>query len=178
MARTLHLMQRELVAAGPRLRALGVPEKPLAEGIRRAVRRHGDPALLDGLDLRFTAISGCGMPDTLVHGDFHPGNLRGSTILDWGDSFLGQPVFDLHRMVADLSAADQALLVAAWCRWWRDAVPGCDPERAYALTAPVVALRNAAVYADFLDRIEPSEHPYHADDVLGWLDRAAASLRS
>jgi hypothetical protein len=59
---------------------------------------------------------------------------------------------------------------------WREAVPGCAPERAYALSAPVVALRNAMAYADFLARIEPSEHPYHAGDVPAWLARAAALL--
>jgi aminoglycoside phosphotransferase (APT) family kinase protein len=57
-----------------------------------------------------------------VHGDFHPGNVRGEVILDWGDSFLGQPVFDLHRMVGDLPEAAAAPLVAQCCRWWREAV--------------------------------------------------------
>jgi hypothetical protein len=176
MLRALHEVQREAPARLDELRGLGVPEKPLAEGIRRTVERYGDPALLDGLAARLTAIAGCGMPDTLVHGDFHPGNVRGDVILDWGDSFLGQPVFDLHRMVEDLPEPAAAPLVAEWCRWWRGAVPGCQPERAYALSAPVVALRNAMAYADFLDRIEPAEHVYHADDVRAWLERAAALL--
>ena len=35
-------------------------------------------------------------------------------------------------------------------------------------------LVNAAVYAGFLDNIEPSEWPYHAADVEDWLRRAAA----
>jgi hypothetical protein len=176
MMRALHLVQRDAAAKLPQLRAVGVPDKPLADGIRRTVRRHGGPALLDGLDGRLAAIGACGLPDTLVHGDFHPGNVRGSVILDWGDSLIGQPVYDLHRMVEHLPGADETRLVAEWCRWWRDAVPGCDPQAAYTLSAPVVALRNAAAYADFLDRIEPSEHPYHADDVPAWLDRAAGSL--
>jgi hypothetical protein len=38
---------------------------------------------------------------------------------------------------------------------------------------PIAALRNAAVYAHFLDNIEPSEHPYHAADVPFWLAEAA-----
>jgi hypothetical protein len=176
MMRSLHLVQRDAMAKLAELRALGVPAKPLGEGIRRTVLRYGDPALLTGLDDRLAALSDCGMPDTLVHGDFHPGNVRGSVVLDWGDSILGQPVFDLHRMVERLPPDDEAPLVAEWCRWWREALPGCAPERAYALSAPVVALRNATAYADFLDQIEPSEHPYHADDVPAWLARAAALL--
>ena len=46
-------------------------------------------ALLAGLPDRFAAVASCGVPDTLVHGDFHPGNTRGSVdghsvLLDWG----------------------------------------------------------------------------------------------
>ena len=33
--------------------------------------------LLAGLPDRFAAVASCGVPDTLVHGDFHPGNTRG-----------------------------------------------------------------------------------------------------
>jgi Phosphotransferase enzyme family len=176
MLRALHEVQRQAPARLPELRALGVPEKPLAAGIRTTVLKYGDPKLLDGLDERLAALAACGLPDTLVHGDFHPGNVRGVVILDWGDSFLGHPVFDVHRMVEDLPEGAAAPLVAEWCRWWRAAVPGCEPERAYLLSEPVVALRNAMTYADFLDRIEPAEHVYHAGDVPAWLDRAAALL--
>jgi Phosphotransferase enzyme family len=176
MMRSLHVVQRDAVAKLAELRALGVRVNPLAEGIRRTVLRYGDPALLVGLDDRLAALSDCGLPDTLVHGDFHPGNVRGSVVLDWGDSVLGQPVFDLHRIVERLPPGDETPLVAEWCRWWRESVPGCQPERAYALSAPLVALRNAMAYADFLDQIEPSEHPYHASDVPAWLARATTLL--
>lgn len=176
MLRALHEVQRQAPAGLPELRALGVPEKPLAAGIRATVLKHGDPRLLDGLAERLAALAACGLPDTLVHGDFHPGNVRGEVILDWGDTFLGHPVFDVHRMVEDLPEGAAAPLVAEWCRWWRAAVPGCEPERAYQLSKPVVALRNAMTYADFLDRIEPAEHVYHAGDVPAWLDRAATLL--
>ncbi len=44
-------------------------------------------------------------------------------------------------------------------------MPGCDPDRAWRLLEPMVALRPALVYQAFLDQIEPSEHPYHRADV-------------
>src|SRR6266542_2791531 len=140
---------------------------------------YGDPALreaLRGLDDRLAEVTACRVPDTLVHGDFHPGNVRGSVVLDWGDSFIGHPAFDLYRMLEGLPDSEAAHLVGRWCRWWRAAVRGCDPERAVALLEPVAALRNAAVYAGFLDRIEPAEHCYHERDVPDWLARARVLL--
>ena len=37
-------------------------------------------AFVAGLGERFAAVEACGMPDTLVHGDFHPGNVRGTPV--------------------------------------------------------------------------------------------------
>ncbi|GIG00883.1 hypothetical protein Cci01nite_59760 [Catellatospora citrea] len=186
MLSSLHTVQ--LVAAGrvDELLALGVPDQRpphLAERLRAVVARDAAPphadrlaALLHGLDDRLAELSACGLPDTLVHGDFHPGNVRGAAdrhaVIDWGDSVLGHPAIDLLRMCERL--ADPEPLRRAWARSWRTAVPGCDPERAVALIEPLVALRNAAAYAGFLDAIEPSEWPYHADDVPYWLAQAAA----
>ena len=53
-------------------------------------------------------------------------------------------------------------------------MPGCDPDRARDLLAPVAALQRAAMYQMFLDNIEPSERVYHAADPAEWLTRAAA----
>jgi hypothetical protein len=49
-------------------------------------------------------------------------------------------------------------------------------ERALDLVAPVAALRQALIYRNFLDGIEPAEHVYHIGDVGDWLRRAAALL--
>jgi hypothetical protein len=47
---------------------------------------------------RFPLLDECGLPDTLVHGDFHPGNWRSDggppVIVDWADAHLGNPVLD------------------------------------------------------------------------------------
>jgi hypothetical protein len=121
-------------------------------------------------------VAAAGMPDTLVHGDLHSGNVRGRaserTIIDWGDSFWGQPGFDILRLSERLSEQDALLLQAHWAKLWREAVPGCDPQAALAALRPVAALRNAAAYANFLSHIEPTEHPYHAGDVPFWLAQA------
>jgi hypothetical protein len=59
-----------------------------------------------------------------------------------------------------------------WAYRWERSLPGTRPRRAAELLRPVAALRAAVAYATFLERIEPSEWPYHASDVP---DRLAAA---
>ncbi len=122
-----------------------------------------------------------GMPDTLVHGDLHPGNVVGTptqrTIIDWGDSFIGHPGFDIIRLTERLEPDAAREAVARWAQRWREAVAGIDPGREVEALRPIAALRLAAVYAHFLANIEASEHPYHAADVPFWLAEAARLQR-
>jgi len=57
-------------------------------------------------------------------------------------------------------------------------VPGCDPAQAAALLAPIAAARQAVIYREFLDNIEPAEHGYHRGDPARWLTRTAELLRT
>jgi Ser/Thr protein kinase RdoA (MazF antagonist) len=159
-------------------RAAGLVERHrggLATATARALDR-----LLETLPDRLAEVAGCGLPETLVHGDFHPGNVRGDgvrrVILDWADAGIGHPAQDIDRVTEALPAADAVPLIAAWADRWRADAPGSEPRRARALLRPVLALQAALAYADFLDHIEPSEWPYHRDDVPYHLARAAATL--
>jgi hypothetical protein len=189
MLADLHDLQLHAAGHTTQLLALGVPDlrRPaLAASLRDVASRHGpaQPAwvrrrldrLIASLDERLDAIAQAGLPDTLVHGDFHPGNMRGTpdrrVVLDWGDSVIGHPGFDLLRMCE--GAPNHGELRAQWSNLWRRAVPTADPDRAVELLRPLAALRAAAVYASFLDNIEPSEWPYHAADVGAYLQRAVA----
>ena len=142
--------------------------------------------LLAGLPDRFAAVADCGVPDTLVHGDFHPGNVRSARpgaahdlrLLDWGDAGVGHPMLDQAAFLRGRSDPDRAAAQAHWGRLWRKAVPGSEPERAGDLLGPVAALRQAAIYQMFLDRIEPDERVYHRDDPARWLRRAAQRFAS
>jgi len=174
------------------LLALGLPDwRPpaLTTAVEDVVRRQA-PALdaeerraldelLGGLEGRWADIASCGLPDTLVHGDVHPGNARGDgerlVLLDWGDCGVGHPLLDQPAMLSRLEAPTAEVVRDAWDHAWRDAVPGADPRRAAALLAPLAAARQAVVYQRFLDHIEPSEHPYHRDDPALWLREAARS---
>jgi Ser/Thr protein kinase RdoA (MazF antagonist) len=134
------------------------------------------------LPKRFTDIAACGLPDTLVHGDFHPGNLRGNetqlTLLDWGDCCVGNPLLDQPAFLERVPSASLKTMRQRWNDAWKTVSPGSDPARASTLLAPIAAARRAVIYQEFLDRIEPSEHPYHRADPLDQLQRTATLVRT
>ena len=77
-----------------------------------------------------------------------------------------------------LSGDDARFLLDRWAARWRAAYPGSDPARAVDLLRPVASVVAAATYARFVAEIEPAEHPYHADDVPFWLERAEQELHA
>jgi hypothetical protein len=157
---------------------------PMAHAALERTADQLDPAttatcrgLVDGLPERLAALDSCGVPDTLVHGDFHPGNLRGDdttlVLLDWGDCGVGNPLLDRAAFLSRIPADQRRDVLRHWDDAWRSAVPGCDPVRAEQLVEPVAALRQAVVYDGFLRGIEPSERRYHAADPARWFSEAA-----
>jgi aminoglycoside phosphotransferase (APT) family kinase protein len=79
------------------------------------------------------------MPDSLVHGDLHPGNAasdaRRTTIYDWSDTATGAPVLDAFMLARHLEGEDRARAVAAYAGRWRQVAPDADVEDAIALAA-------------------------------------------
>ncbi len=190
------LLTVQAAAAGrvEELRAMGVPDhraEPFSRAARTVVEHwaHRLPPtlraslarLVDGLPDRFAALAACGVPDTLVHGDFHRGNVRSDgmirVILDWGDSVIGHSALDVLTLAHRAPPGYREALDARWCAHWRSVAPASRPERALELMAPLHALRGAIAYHAFLAAIEPSERPYHAADPLRRL-RAAAAVES
>jgi hypothetical protein len=187
-------LQRQWVARIDELLAMGLPDwraPALTSLVEDVVRRTSselagdDMATLDhfvaGLPSRFERIAECGIHDTLVHGDFGPGNLRGTVdslvLLDWGDSGVGHPLLDQPAMVDRAPREAVEPLLGQWAADWEAAAPGSEPREAARLLAPVAAARQAVIYRKFLDHVEPSEHPYHRDDPGTWLRRTADIVR-
>ncbi|MET4157615.1 phosphotransferase [Agromyces sp. PvR057] len=186
-------LQRDTVGSIEELLGMGLPDwrlPAIAESGSHALEASADElgpeqraavsTLIDGLDVRARRIEACGLPDTLVHGDFHTGNLRGIglelTLLDWGDSGVGHPLLDEAAFTERLTPTDRDSARAHWTQVWSRAVPGSDPAEALRLLGPVAALRQAIIYRGFLDRIEPDERVYHRDDPGTWLVRTADLL--
>ncbi|MDP4502565.1 aminoglycoside phosphotransferase family protein [Nonomuraea turcica] len=117
---------------------------------------------------RWPLLAECGLPDTVVHGDFHPGNWRSDggppAVVDFADAHVGNPVLDGIRARDWLPPAKRPAAAEAWIEAWTAYAPGSDPARALAIAEPLSHLDYAVRYQEFLDGIEPSERIYHLGD--------------
>lgn len=124
--------------------------------------------LRDALPGIIRELESAGLPNTLVHGDFHPGNWRSDgtnrVIVDWADSCLGHPAADLLRLHNWLPEEKRELAIQTWATAWQKHLPGSDPLRALGPMTILIHLLGAVTYQRFLDNIEPSERIYHEDD--------------
>ncbi len=187
-------LQRAWIGRTDELRALGLPDwrAPELSGAIVNVVERTSPELttddrtalarfVDGLPDRFARLAATGIPDTLVHGDFHAGNVRGDAsslvLLDWGDSGIGHPLLDQSAFLERIPSDAVDPIRELWERLWREAVTDSNPADAARLLAPVAAARQAVIYRKFLDNIEPSEHPYHERDPADWLVRTASIVQ-
>jgi hypothetical protein len=190
MVELLTGLQQRSLGRLDELIAVGVPDRRLAGMVQRvaavvaeqstalsSAQRGRLDRLVSDLPSRLAAIRACGVPDGLVHGDFHPGNVRSSldrhVILDWGDSFVGHPLIDELAFTERLPPEDQSTARGWFVTAWKGIVPGSEPERAADLLSPVLPLLAAVMYADFCANIEPDERIYHASDVTRMLRQAA-----
>lgn len=190
MVRLLTDLQERSVGRIDELLSLGVPDRRLAlmqTPVAAVVEERADALtpgerasvkhLVDTLPRRVAAIDDCGIPDALVHGDFHPGNVGGTVphfrILDWGDSFIGNPLIDEFAFIQRLEAKDAQAAREWFLSAWRRIAPASEPERAVELLRPVLPLLAAAMYARFCAAIEPDERVYHQQDTVAMLRQAS-----
>ena len=128
------------------------------------------------LQRRWEMLDDCGLPDTVVHGDFHPGNWRrgdGSpVVLDFADAHLGNPVLDGLRVIDFLPPGLRRTAASAWTAAWAGAVPRSRPAEALRIAEPLAHLAYAVRYQEFLDNIEPSERVYHLGDPAAVIRQA------
>ncbi|MEV0680283.1 phosphotransferase [Actinosynnema sp. NPDC050436] len=116
-----------------------------------------------GLRKRNVHVPSFGLPDTVLHGDFHPGNWRsGGVVLDWGDAHWGHPALDAARLIGFVG--DDLGIAEVWADAWLRHRPDSDPQAALKCARPASHLVGALVYQEFLDRIEESERVYHLGD--------------
>ncbi|GLY54370.1 phosphotransferase [Lentzea sp. NBRC 102530] len=106
-----------------------------------------------------------GLPDTLTHGDFHPGNwLSSGVVIDWSDAVWGHPALDAARLMEYADRGLHDLIRTVWSEAWLTHRPDSDPLAALEIAPRASRLHNAVKYQQFLDNIEESERIYHEGD--------------
>jgi hypothetical protein len=159
----------EILAAAVRNLLDGPVGGELTSGELRAAR---------SMQERWEMLAGCGLPDTVVHGDFHPINWRSdggpAVVLDFADAHLGNPVLDGLRTIDFLPPGLRRTAADAWIAAWTAAAPRSRPAEALRIAEPLAHFAYAVRYQEFLDNIEPSERVYHQGDPAGVIREALA----
>ncbi|MEU3650109.1 phosphotransferase [Lentzea sp. NPDC034063] len=114
--------------------------------------------------IRSTAVPmpGFGLPDTLTHGDFHPGNWhRTGAIIDWADAVWGHPALDACRIIEFTRPEIHDHVRRVWSEAWLALRPDSRPLEALDVARAASHLHNAVKAQQFLDNVEQSERIYH-----------------
>ncbi len=158
--------------------ALAAAVRDLLDGPVGTELSPGELRAARSLQWRWEMLAGCGLPDTVVHGDFHPGNWRcgdgAPVVLDFADAHLGNPVLDGLRAIDYLPPGRRRTAASAWIAAWTAAVPRSSPAEALRIAEPLAHLAYAVRYQEFLDNIEPSERVYHLGDPAAVIRQALA----
>jgi aminoglycoside phosphotransferase (APT) family kinase protein len=113
------------------------------------------------LKIMCAELADCGIPQTLVHGDFHTGNVslvdEGYIIFDWTDACITHPFFDLST-IFDWGVPDEmkAPLRESYLRGWREYASEETIVRADKLVRPLGALHHAVSYRNIVAALEPT----------------------
>lgn len=111
------------------------------------------------------AMPSFGLPDTLTHGDFHPGNWRrGGAVIDFSDAVWGHPALDACRVLEYAGPELHDHIRRVWSEAWLRHRPDSRPLEALDVARRASRLHNAVKYQRFLDNIEASERIYHEGD--------------
>lgn len=150
----------EILAGSVELDQLTRDEHAAARAVRDDVR-----SLLEEL-------AGLGIPDALVHGDLHTGNIAledGVPILyDWSDAAVSHPFLDLVLLSERLSDEERAAAEEAYLEVWRCAYPDADVDRALELARPANTVFQMVSY----------EHIYRAQEDASYWEMRGVVARS
>jgi hypothetical protein len=129
-------------------------------------------ALRAEIPRRVDELRACGIPETLVHGDFHAGNVASEgervIIFDWTDGCVSHPFFDMATFLPR-DPVDRAALLHVYLDAWK--VLG-DPDRidrAWEIAEPLACIHHALSYKRILDAVDPALRWEFDTDVAFWL---------
>jgi hypothetical protein len=191
-------LQRDLGEDIDAFVAAGAPRRPvagLAEAFHKAIGPDGiaiDGAItderrgraVDGVCAAVERCAGLGFPTTLVHGDFHPGNVTlvgdDAVIIDWSDAAVGSPIIDLITWLAWSrdNPTEQAAAIDGWIAAWAGPTdPIAIRERVDDLLL-IGGAYQVVSYGGILAALEPATRYTMADAALHYLERMEERLEA
>ena len=172
-------LQTALAGRNDDLLAAGCPHRPISELPDRLRSVLVTTSIRDALDLpkqridrligaltdAVAAVDAIGIPESFVHGDFHPGNAMtsaaGIRLFDWSDAAVSHPLVD----------------VATWASWFED-----DPDHVAEIYRTFHDVRSAhfAEPVDALDQqtLAAVAGAYHTISYAGILEGLEPHRRS
>jgi aminoglycoside phosphotransferase (APT) family kinase protein len=171
----------ELLAIGAQDRTLA----RLASEIRPtfdAVEIASDEGMASELERRCEKLALGPVPQTLVHGDFHPWNVmvdgEALRIFDWSDACISYPLFDLPTFLerAEDEGAREALL-QTYLAAWGDVASAGELRAGHELSLPLACVHHAVSYLRIDEALEPDDRWVFADAPRRWLAGAVDHLR-
>jgi aminoglycoside phosphotransferase (APT) family kinase protein len=186
-ARTLVAIQVAMAPRTAELSSLGCPARPIATLPRELARLFDErprlPGVPDGVDLAellarvegaVASVESLGVPASLVHGDFHAGNVAdvgGRTVIyDWSDAAIGNPLVDVVTWPGSwLERAAQEAAREAFLAAWSASVDAAALRAASADIVTVGAAYQAVSYAGITRNLEPLRRLELADGITAFL---------
>ena len=135
------------------------------------------PRLVDAC----AALVALDIPDTLVHGDLHPGNIvvspTGPIVVDWSDAAVGNPFVDLATFLVRTKDRDlRRRLVDAYVDGWDGVLPRSRLEVAGELAMTIGSLYQVATYQALLPALDEPDRAMFTGGDTGWLKRTLDAL--
>ena len=185
--------QEQLLSHSRGLEDAGCPRRPLAaladdleQALGEWVELGGDPepparmsAIVGWVRATASWIDGLGWADTLIHGDFHPGNLLvgpgGTRIIDWSDAAISSPVVEMAPWMGQVRPGLRSAGWDAWLTALSRFGPARDLRDGQRSVYGIGCAYQIASYAGMLREVEPATRYQLADGLNGyWKDLAAA----
>jgi Phosphotransferase enzyme family len=187
LQRALRPRVGEFLAAGVQHRPLAAVPIEFAEALRSPIAREHLAVSDDRIDqlvawltAAIDQVDALGLPDTVVHGDFHPGNVAlvedRAVLFDWSDSAISNPLVDIAAWASwftdDTAEVDRLweLFIAAWT----DTDP-LDPALIRATRRELDGLIGAyhtISYSRLLAAVEPIRRIESLDGLTGFFAMA------
>lgn len=119
------------------------------------------------------------VPDTLIHGDLHLGNVAGTAApyvyFDWSDASVSHPFFDPLVIHFEEDAEIRRMLRDAYLAPWRAFAAEDVLAELWALSAPLACLNQAMSYRSIIANVEPGAAADLVPALPSWLRRALAA---